>query len=144
PAEADDTEPCISPPSPHPTTHTHAHTHTHTPTYTLTHTRTLFTHPLTPHLSCLPCSLSLIHTPPHTPTHHCATHTHTHTDTHTNTHTHMHTHSHTQRNPQGRPGVGNRENRESSRWAASLLGRSRILFFDICHVSLSSLKVGYT
>src|SRR4029434_8394033 len=25
-----------------------------------------------------------------------------------------------------RPGVGDRENRESSRWAASLLGRSRI------------------
>lgn len=44
----------------------------------------------------------------------------------------------------GRPGVGNRENRESSRWAASLLGRSRILFFDICHVSPSSLKIGYT
>ena len=43
-----------------------------------------------------------------------------------------------------RPGVGNRENRESSRWAASLLGRSRITFFDICHVSPSSLKVGYT
>ena len=40
-----------------------------------------------------------------------------------------------------RPEVGNRE---SSRWAASLLGRSRILFFDICHVSPSSLKVGYT
>lgn len=46
--------------------------------------------------------------------------------------------------PKGRPGVGNRENRESSRWAASLLGRSRILFFDIWHVSSSSLKVGYT
>ena len=43
-----------------------------------------------------------------------------------------------------RPGVGNRENRESSRWAAPLLGRSRITFFDICHVSPSSLKVGYT
>src|SRR4029434_8809732 len=43
-----------------------------------------------------------------------------------------------------RPGVGNRENRESSRWAASLLGRSRILFFDICYVSPSFLKVGYT
>src|SRR4029434_5290687 len=70
--------------------------------------------------------------------HFLVTHTYTHTYTQTHERTYSHTPTHTLTTTYThRPGVGNRE---SSRWAASLLGRSRILFFDICHVSPSSLK----